>query len=77
LAIGLALWLAPSAYSFFFARAKIVRRMDEVEREADGEKFPSFGRPRRQRGLHLPPPYPNTWYKVCNSEDVPVRPLCS
>jgi len=71
LAIGLALWLAPSAYSFFFARAKIVRRMDEVEREADGEKFPSFGRPRRQRGLHLPPPYPNTWYKVSNSEDVP------
>lgn len=75
--------VVPPVYAFFFEPAAIVRSFEEVEREADEKQHskrrrrkpsPAAGaRPRRRQGRGLPPPYPNAWFRVCNSGDVAVR----
>jgi len=44
--------------------------IEEVEEKLEGKRYPGK-RPRRSMG-QLPPPYPNSWYKVMNSHELEV-----
>lgn len=63
-------WTLSWAYDYFCCPLELTVSLEDVERRADGKKYPPWERPRRLRGA-VPPPYPNAWYKVCNSHDIP------
>lgn len=63
-------WTLSWAYDYFCCPLEMTVSLEDVERRADGKKYPPWQRPRRLRGA-VPPPYPNAWYKVCNSHDIP------
>jgi cholesterol 7-dehydrogenase len=66
--VALAPWVLPALYDYFFVPLYVSRSIEEVEKLIEGKAYPGK-RERRLKGP-IPPPFPNAWFKVCNSRDI-------
>jgi len=61
-------WVVPGVWSYFFSPLYVTRSIEEVEKLIEGAAY-NGPRDRRYKGP-IPPPFPNAWFKVCNSNEV-------
>ncbi|KJE94081.1 Rieske domain-containing protein [Capsaspora owczarzaki ATCC 30864] len=64
------------AFRALFVPFVLIRRMEEIgyiqEKRRSNEKLAMDTKLRRKRG-NLPPPFPNGWYRLCDSRDLKVK----